>query len=242
MTPVSVMRNILTPSAVEGASNQIKLTPAEPVTAAGRYVLMIPELLVLDADGNYNADTTFVYTVPEKVIDTETYEYVSVNPAEGKVESLKDIEITFAEGSYAFIDWLVEEQPYLLNTTTQEQIGVSLEPVSLDFVTDLNKIRAVVAEEVTEEGSYTLVIPARLIFEGNDEWGSSVVDYAPEIRINYTIGEDEGDGIDAILAEGGTVDVYTVSGVLVKKDAGAADLKSLKKGIYIINGKKMAVK
>lgn len=239
---VSLMRNILTPSAVEGAANQIKLTPAEPVTAAGRYVLMIPELLVLDADGNYNADTTFVYTVPEKVVDTETYEYVSVNPAEGKVESLKDIEITFAEGSYAFIDWLVEEQPYLLNTTTQEQIGVSLEPVSLDFVTDLNKIRAVVAEEVTEEGSYTLVIPARLIFEGNDEWGSSVVDYAPEIRINYTIGEDEGDGIDAILAEGGTVDVYTVSGVLVKKDAGAADLKSLKKGIYIINGKKMAVK
>lgn len=239
---VSLMRNILTPSAVEGAANQIKLTPAEPVTAAGRYVLMIPELLVLDADGNYNADTTFVYTVPEKVIDTETYEYVSVNPAEGKVESLKDIEITFAEGSYAFIDWLVEEQPYLLNTTTQEQIGVSLESVSLDFVTDLNKIRAVVAEEVTEEGSYTLVIPARLIFEGNDEWGSSVVDYAPEIRINYTIGEDEGDGIDAILAEGGTVDVYTVSGVLVKKDAGAADLKSLKKGIYIINGKKMAVK
>ena len=199
---------------------------------------------VLDADGNYNADTTFVYTVPEKVIDTETYEYMSVNPAEGKVESLKDIEITFAEGSYAFIDWLVEEQqqPYLLNTTTQEQIGVSLESVSLDFVTDLNKIRAVVAEEVTEEGAYTLVIPARLIFEGNDEWGSSVVDYAPEIRINYTIGEDEGDGIDAILAEGGTVDVYTVSGVLVKKDAGAADLKSLKKGIYIINGKKMAVK
>ena len=239
---VSLMRNILTPSAVEGAANQIKLTPAEPVTAAGRYVLMIPELLVLDADGNYNADTTLVYTVPEKVIDTETYEYVSVNPAEGKVESLKDIEITFAEGSYAFIDWLVEEQPYLLNTTTQEQIGVSLESVSLDFVTDLNKIRAVVAEEVTEEGSYTLVIPARLIFEGNDEWGSSVVDYAPEIRINYTIGEDEGDGIDAILAEGGTVDVYTVSGVLVKKDAGAADLKSLKKGIYIINGKKMAVK
>lgn len=239
---VSLMRNILTPSAVEGAANQIKLTPAEPVTAAGRYVLMIPELLVLDADGNYNADTTFVYTVPEKVIDTETYEYVSVNPAEGKVESLKDIEITFAEGSYAFIDWLVEEQPYLLNTTTQEQIGVSLESVSLDFVTDLNKIRAVVAEEVTEEGAYTLVIPARLIFEGNDEWGNSVVDYAPEIRINYTIGEDEGDGIDAILAEGGTVDVYTVSGVLVKKDAGAADLKSLKKGIYIINGKKMAVK
>ena len=241
---VSLMRNILTPSAVEGAANQIKLTPAEPVTAAGRYVLMIPELLVLDADGNYNADTTFVYTVPEKVIDTETYEYMSVNPAEGKVESLKDIEITFAEGSYACIDWLVEEQqqPYLLNTTTQEQIEVSLESVSLDFVTDLNKIRAVVAEEVTEEGAYTLVIPARLIFEGNDEWGSSVVDYAPEIRINYTIGEDEGDGIDAILAEGGTVDVYTVSGVLVKKDAGAADLKSLKKGIYIINGKKMAVK
>lgn len=239
---VSLMRNILTPSAVEGAANQIKLTPAEPVTAAGSYVLMIPELLVLDADGNYNADTTFVYTVPEKVIDTETYEYMSVNPAEGKVESLKDIEITFAEGSYAFIDWLVEEQPYLLNTTTQEQIGVSLESVSLDFVTDLNKIRAVVAEEVTEEGAYTLVIPARLIFEGNDEWGSSVVDYAPEIRINYTIDEDEGDGIDAILAEGGTVDVYTVSGVLVKKDAGAADLKSLKKGIYIINGKKMAVK
>jgi len=38
------------------------------------------------------------------------------------------------------------------------------------------------------------------------------------------------------------VDVYTVSGLLVKKAADRETLKTLKKGLYIINGKGVLIK
>ena len=41
---------------------------------------------------------------------------------------------------------------------------------------------------------------------------------------------------------GGTADIYSVTGLLVKKNATANDVKALKKGIYIVNGKKFIKK
>lgn len=165
-----------------------------------------------------------------------------MDPAAGKVESLKDITLTFAESTFAFVNTEAEGKAYLLNIDTEEQIEVTLESASKDAETDLNKILAVVAEDVTEAGSYTLVIPAKAIAEGNDKENSRVVDYSPEIRIDYTIEKEEGDGIQAILAQGGTADIYSVTGLLVKKNATANDVKALKKGIYIVNGKKFIKK
>ena len=242
LTSGSNVQIALTATAVEGATNQIRLTPAEAVTEAGTYTLNIPEMLVLDAGGNYNAATTQAYVIPEKPVTPETYEYESVDPAAGKVESLKDITLTFAEGTFAFVNTEAEGKAYLLNIDTEEQIEVTLESASKDAETDLNKILAVVAEDVTEAGSYTLVIPAKAIAEGNDKENSRVVDYSPEIRIDYTIEKEEGDGIQAIWAQGGTADIYSVTGLLVKKNATANDVKALKKGIYIVNGKKFIKK
>ena len=42
------------------------------------------------------------------------------------------------------------------------------------------------------------------------------------------------------LLSGGTFDVYTTSGKLIRK--GAASLKGLAKGVYIVNGQKVIVK
>ena len=129
LTSSSDVQIALTATAVEGATNQIRLTPAEAVTEAGTYTLNIPEMLVLDAGGNYNAATTQAYVIPEKPVTTETYEYESVDPAAGKVESLKDITLTFAEGTFAFVNTEAEGKAYLLNIDTEEQIEVTLSPL-----------------------------------------------------------------------------------------------------------------
>lgn len=49
-------------------------------------------------------------------------------------------------------------------------------------------------------------------------------------------------GIDQILADGQTADVYTVSGIMVKRGATADDVRSLPSGIYIINGSSVVIK
>ena len=57
-------------------------------------------------------------------------------------------------------------------------------------------------------------------------------------KLRYDFIVVEGQSIDAVLAKGQRVDVYTVSGLLVKKAADRETLKTLKKGLYIINGKR----
>lgn len=49
-------------------------------------------------------------------------------------------------------------------------------------------------------------------------------------------------GIDSALADGVTGDVVTPSGVVVLRNANAADIKNLEKGIYIFAGRKVVVK
>ena len=50
-------------------------------------------------------------------------------------------------------------------------------------------------------------------------------------------------GVDAVFAgiEGTTVDVYTIGGVLVRKNATIDDVKSLDAGFYLIGNKKVAI-
>ncbi len=61
-------------------------------------------------------------------------------------------------------------------------------------------------------------------------------DYAYEF-INNT------DAIDHIVADAdGKVDVYTIDGICVLRNADAAAVKNLRNGLYVINGKKVVVK
>ena len=50
-------------------------------------------------------------------------------------------------------------------------------------------------------------------------------------------------GIDAVFAASasGKADIYTIGGVLVKKDATADDAKSLRPGLYVIGNVKVAI-
>ena len=51
-----------------------------------------------------------------------------------------------------------------------------------------------------------------------------------------------GAGVNDIFADSESITIYTVNGVLVKKDATAEDVETLNPGIYIIGGRKVIVK
>ena len=91
--------------------------------------------------------------------------------------------------------------------------------------------------EYTEAGTYVLEIPEGAI--SNDDTKK----VNPALSYTYTIAENPGVGVETVeTAEALRGDVYTTAGVLVLRNADAEAVKTLERGIYIINGRKFVVK
>lgn len=219
----------------EGQENQILITLEREVVDAGMYTLVVPEKVVLNAQGDWNVSVNLTYRVTGKKVETTNYQPTGITPAEGEVTSLKSFVLQFQKETFAVTNVDSQEEAYLINKDTQEKVSATL-----DMGDEYNEIKIELTEEVTAKGSYTLVVPAMKIQQASDSWGNNVLDNAPELRYDFTV--VEGQSIDAILAKRQRVDVYTVSGLLVKKAADREALKTLKKGLYIINGKGVLIK
>ena len=93
------------------------------------------------------------------------------------------------------------------------------------------KLELTIDADSVEDGDYTILVPAEyFIVDGQVCDGET---------FNVTL---EKTGIYGIEADAKGLDVYSVSGILVLRDAKATDLKNLQKGIYIVNGKKILVR
>lgn len=90
-----------------------------------------------------------------------------------------------------------------------------------------------------EYGSYSI-----LVDPSDEEYqiANESVDVDSELVELTIVLEGTNTGLDAIFVDGHSADVYTVSGILLKKDATADDLKALPAGIYVIGGKKVNLK
>ena len=64
----------------------------------------------------------------------------------------------------------------------------------------------------------------------------------PAHDVTYTANISPATGLYAVFKDGKKVDVYTLSGTLVGRQLSADDVQKLRKGIYLINGKKISVK
>lgn len=64
----------------------------------------------------------------------------------------------------------------------------------------------------------------------------------PACDIKYTAVLEKPDAIEVLITSGVPVNVYTVQGACVKRNATAGELRSLPSGLYIINSKKMLIK
>ena len=138
-------------------------------TTSGHYFLNLPENS-LTVNGQRLLPITLRFIIP---VTTESfYEQITIDPAEGQVESLQNFVISFPE-------FIGEIEYGMQATLTNNTTGAT-------WQTDMYDVRYNVLiyfpEEVTEPGDYTLTIPAgAVVFYTFDE-------QVHELNFHYTIG------------------------------------------------------
>lgn len=203
------------------------VTLATPITEPGTYTVEVPSgffILGQDMTASASKATSATYVIK----GGSTPSSVTIDPAAGNVTEIPaTLVVTFND--YESVGNTGE--PTLVDAN-----GTSY-PVHFEYGEGWNQLNVVLDNgSITAFGTYTLTIPAGAV-ELNDPDRHNTED----IVFVYTIGG--GAGIDGLTStEGGKVTVYDISGNLLVRDADASAVKSLAKGLYIINGKKVVIK
>lgn len=210
----------------------IILTLPEEQTEPGRYSLVIPSgtfTCELGQGGQNSKEKMVNYTIEREEEETVyDFNYTDLTPASGKVVELRNVTFTFAEDVSVLL-----YDAYILDSEGKEVRKADIQTSFDDW-----KIAFVEFEPLVEAGEYTLYIPQGTF--GDEAFGMMQGGHAnPDYRIAYTI---ESAGVDEVGSQTLFGDVYNVAGVLVLRNADAQAIRSLEKGIYIVGGKKIAVK
>lgn len=222
-----VFNGTLTMGDVNRREAYIEFTDAagEPITAEGEYRIEIPAGVFgnkawYDSDclsGACNAATTLYYTVGKEATEI-TY---TADPADGsKVDALGTVTIDYNTTSI-----MASSGQIVIYKDGKELKKVEAEVVYKD-PNDFNEVshKATVAVNATEKGVYTIEIPEGYFVDENG-------DNIPAVTLTYYVGVASGiQNINVAIANG---TVYNLNGVKVNKAA---------KGIFIVNGKKVAKK
>ncbi|MDY5086198.1 MAG: hypothetical protein SPE73_10720, partial [Prevotella sp.] len=220
------------------STNTLLITLPEEYTAVGTYSLTIPSgYVVLNTTTQETLDMDLSFSWKIKG------EPLTITPTPGVVDEIGMVFITFNDID-PNIGVVINQDAYNENPAvftdkdgTQKQIGFR----RINQMYPTNNTIAItlpVDDNITEVGTYKLFIPANTVYGALDK---SVV-YAEDINIEWTI--TTASGIYGIFAgKNEKVNVFTIDGKAVLKNADASDLKQLAPGkLYIINGKKFVVK
>lgn len=208
----------------------VRVELTEPITTAGVYEVTVPAgfFALGESGSDFNEAMVIYYEIAEPKEEL----VVTVNPAGGTVTEIPATIVLTAEGREAanFVEAAVP-------TLTDDKDNSYPVHLDLDWALPLNQVVLILDNgAINAAGTYTLTIPAGAIF-GNDESDT----FTTDMVITYVIGEPS--GIDKIVANaGGKVDVYTINGTTVLRNADAAAVKALNNGLYIINGKKVVIR
>lgn len=215
-----VFNGTLTMGDVNRREAYIEFTDAagEPITAEGDYRIEIPAGVFGDKawyDSDCLSGACNAATTLYYTVGKEASEITyTADPADGsELDALKTITLTYKNNEIGIGDGKI-----LINKDGQEFAKVDAD---LDFN---NWNVATVAVNATEKGIYTIVIPDGYF---NDENGDPI----EGVTLTYYVGVASGiQNINAAIAKG---TVYNLNGVKVNKAT---------KGIFIVNGKKVAKK
>lgn len=206
----------------------VRVEFAEPITAAGIYEVTVPAGFFALGESGDNVNETMViyYEIKSKQPGGDGLA-LTANPAAGTVTEIPATIVISADCNEAGFE------NYELMPTLVDDKNVSY-ALDVELGIGWNEINIVLKNgAITADGTYTLTIPAGAI-SGDGKANEETV-------IVYVI--STGTGIDNIVANaGGKVDVYTVNGANVLRNADAAAVRALAKGLYIINGKKVVIK
>lgn len=169
------------------------------------------------------------YQMPKNIlVPTE------VTPADGStVKSIATVELT-VDSKYGVGELNTN------NVITVKKDGAEVSNISaaIDYATgdDMNKMVITFTPEITEDGTYTVVIPEETFYnlDGNL--------FNPELTYTFIVDSSTNIGGVEIEDANAVVEVYSVDGCLVSKGKKADVMKKLVKGIYIINGQKVVIR
>lgn len=165
----------------------------EEVNTNGMYMISVPERFFVSDNGKaYNEAIDITYTVNAPRIINEA---VTVDPAPGKVDSLKEFKLTYTEEEEA--GW-GDGMPAL-----KDENG-NLHEVETGFDNDdeMNQLRIYLTEEITAPGTYTLTLPAGCVLLSEEGIATT-----GERKFVYTIEKPEPE-----------VDDYTKGTFIVNED------------------------
>jgi hypothetical protein len=166
-----------------------------------------------------------------------TYVPVEVDPADGStVEVLDQVRLVFAEGRTPL--FFNEEYNENGNIVVKDESGETVATGTMSWDSGMGvDIIITLDKEIVKSGTYTLVIPERAF---TPDYNYNM--YNPELKYTFVV-DGTADGISGIKVNAdGTVKVYTLDGVYVGEGQASEVLGKLAKGIYIVNGTKVAVK
>lgn len=222
-----VFNGTLTMGDVNRREAYIEFTDAagKPITAEGDYRIEIPagvfgDKTWYDSDGlsgACNAATTLYFTVGKEATEIAC----TADPADGsKVDALGTVTIDYNTSSIGIGNGVIQ-----INKDGKEFARVDAEIIyqNPDDWDEMSH-KATIPVNATEKGVYTIVIPEGYF---TDENGDPI----EGVTLTYYVGVASGiQNINAAIANG---TVYNLNGVKVNKAT---------KGIFIVNGKKVAKK
>ena len=235
LSNVNVDNNIVTITLPEGSTSNYTflnfMLEAIDITGEAVTLGMAEGYVVVD------------YTTP---VAANTYECTKITPEEGEVSSLKVFTLTFTNSA--------NERATVGGFDTSKEIvlkdsqGSIATTGTIDLTDGDNWAEAIVtlSEEINTDGTYTLIIPEGTVYDDQfdpyaDDFGVSFgAIYYPELTFTYQVKTTgiENATMDELTGE---VSVYNTQGIFIRKADISVALKDLPKGIYIVNGKKIAV-
>lgn len=214
------------------------ITLDQEITDPGFYMLSIPAGSFGDADfvasetpcGNSNPALSYSFTI------SEVLEPIAVTPADGsQVDALSTFKFENVNGFDYMGQILLKNQEGETVSTITGEMMVPVMDENNPWGDPLY-FTATLETAITEAGDYTLEIPEGFFYVGSN------YDNAEAMTLTYHV-TGKGTGVNDVIAEQNKkVTVYTLNGELIAKDSEPTILKTLQKGIYIVNGKKQIIK
>ncbi len=223
--------------------NTLTLTLPKEYLAYNAQAML--KLQIKDVNGQYvtygdsEEYITIEYTAP---VRSNIFVCTAITPEDGsEVAELNKFTLTFTnpKNSLDYVGGVDATQSVVLKDLTNNVVATGT--VVVDTENNASTIVITLDRAISEAGTYTLVVPEATVINSNYnpacdglgiEFGAI---YNPEFTATFTIVVT--DGIESVIGNATTVKVYGIKGHLVGNS-----VKNLKRGIYIINGKKVLVK
>ncbi len=199
----------------------------EAFTKDGQYSLSIEEVVAEDGTVD-DVEATFMVTGIEPEVPQNTFIYSSVTPN----ETTPTAELSYITITYPAIVGFVKNDEVLDVLDADSNVVAQ---ATIDFGMEWEDVAITLINPINENGVYTITIPEGTIYDENaimeddDTWDVSDCIYNPEFTIKVLV--DTSTGIKKVEVVNEKSRIFTLDGKKVNN--------TLKKGVYIVNGKKV---